>query len=53
MDTAEEAQRLSKDIDSVVEQGEFSVKGWISNKDLIRNDREKISELTKVFEGQE
>lgn len=53
VDTVEEAQRLSKDIDSVLKEGGFSFKGWISNKDLINTDRQKISDVTEVFEGED
>ena len=40
VDTTEEAQRLSQDIDSVLAKGGFSTKGWISNKDLTKNKKE-------------
>ena len=52
VDTFEKAQGLSNDIDSVLAKGGFSVKGWISNKDMSKgNEKEKISDVTKVFEG--
>jgi len=43
VDIAEEALRLNKDISSVLKKENS---GWISNKDLIKTDREKISERT-------
>ena len=52
VDTVEKAQGLSNDIDSVLAKGGFSVKGWISNKDMSKgNEKEKISDVTEVFEG--
>ena len=48
VNTIKEAQRLSKDIDSVLAKGGFSVKGWISNKDLWKNKKE-ISGVTDVL----
>ena len=52
VDTVEKAQGLSNDIDSVLAKGRFSVKGWISNKDMSKgNEEEKISDVTDVFEG--
>ena len=45
-------QGLSNDIDSVLAKGDFSAKGWISNKDMSKgNEKEKISDVTEVFEG--
>ena len=33
-------------------KGRFSAKGWISNKDVSKgNEKEKISDVTQVFEG--
>ena len=52
VDTVEKAQGLSNDIDSVLAKGGFSVKGWISNKDMSKgNEKEKISDVTQVFKG--
>ena len=52
VDTVKKAQELSNDIDSVLAKGGFSVKGWISNKDMSKgNEREKMSDVTEVFEG--
>ena len=52
VDTVEKAQELSNDIDSVLSKGGFSVKGWISNKDMPKgNEMEKNSDVTEVFEG--
>ena len=52
VDTVEKAQELSNDIDSVLAKGVFSVKGWISNKDMSKgNEMEKNSNVTEVFEG--
>ena len=52
VDTVEKAQGLSNDIDSLLAKGGFSVKGWISNKDMSKgNKKEKISDVTEVFEG--
>ena len=46
------AQELSNDIDSMLTKGGFSVKGWISNKDLSKgNEMEKNSDVTEVFAG--
>ena len=50
VDTIEEAQRLSQDIDIVLAKGGFSTKGWISNKDLTKSKKE-ISDVTEVFKG--
>ena len=45
-------QGLSNDIDSVLAKGDFSAKGWISNKDMSKgNEKEKISDVTQVFKG--
>ena len=52
VDTVEKAQGLSNDIDIVLAKGGFSIKGWISNKDMSKGNRkEKISGVTEVFEG--
>ena len=48
----EKAQGLSYDIDSVLAKEGFSVKSWISNKDMSKgNEKEKISNVMEVFEG--
>ena len=52
VNTVEKAQGLSNDNDSVLAKRGFSVKGWIWNKDMSKgNEKEKISDLTEVFEG--
>ena len=52
VDTVEKVQGLSNDVDSVLAKGGFSVKGWISNKDMSKgNENETISDVTEVFEG--
>lgn len=50
VDTVEKTRSLSKDFDSVLAKGGVIIKGWVSNKDLAKNVKERISEVTEVFE---
>ena len=39
VETVEEAKKLAEDIDFVLKNGGFQVKGWISNKELHENSK--------------
>ena len=43
VNTSKDAQRLTKDIDTVLQSGGFKVIGWISNKELIENEHKEVN----------
>ena len=48
VNTRNEAQRLTKDIDKVLQSGGFKVKGWTSNKELIENEHKEVDRESTV-----
>ena len=53
VDTAEQAQRLTSDLDKVLEKGGFNVKGWISNEDLLNEESHSREEVRmKILQGE-
>ena len=51
--TVEEAQRLTNEIDQVLQTGGFSVKGWISNKRLTQKCNEEMKKGISLFQEEE
>ena len=51
VDTVMEAKRQTEDIDTVLEKGGFTVKGWISNKSLGSPSLNVKKEMATMFQG--
>ena len=51
VDTVEEAKQLAEDLDTVLGNGGFKVKGWISNKSLREHRQEEKMDMTTMFQG--
>ena len=50
--TVQEASKLTKDLDHVLESGGFNVKGWVSNEDLDDNNVQRECEKMKILQGE-
>ena len=51
VDTVMEAKQETEDIDTVLEEGGFKVKGWISNKPLRSPSQNEKREMTTMSQG--
>eukprot|EP00112_Aurelia_sp_Birch-Aquarium-sp1_P026220 Seg9160.2 transcript_id=Seg9160.2/GoldUCD/mRNA.D3Y31 product="hypothetical protein" protein_id=Seg9160.2/GoldUCD/D3Y31 len=53
VDTVEEAKKLAEDIDIVLKNGGFQVKGWISNKEIYKESQHEVeSDTIKMLQGE-
>ena len=50
--TVEIAQQLTKDLDEILDNGGFKVKGWSSNETLEENLQDEDSSSAKFLEGE-
>ena len=50
--TVESAQQLTKDLDEILDNGGFKVKGWSSNETLDENLQSEDSSSVKFLEGE-
>ena len=52
VDTVDDARRQTNDIDTVLEKGNFKIKGWTSNKFLEEQSNSKESSELRIFQGE-
>ena len=53
VDTVEEAKKLADDIDIVLKNGGFQVKGWISNEELCKESQHEVeSDTIKILQNE-